>query len=124
MPNLQTASVASVGGLDQVSPPNVLSQKPGSAVILQNFESLPEGGFRRIHGYTPLTKSLPHLFSIIVCYYHSVAENSDNKKQRDPLPVHGYIMILSLLWCHPFQFKARHFSLQDTFIHLFQLYAT
>ncbi len=55
MPNLQTASVSAVGGLDLVSPPTVLSQKPGAAVVLNNHEVLHEGGFRRIHGYTPTT---------------------------------------------------------------------
>lgn len=48
--NLQTFQAPAVGGLDLVSPPQVLSQKPGAAAILENFETLIEGGYRRING--------------------------------------------------------------------------
>lgn len=52
MPNLQTFQVPAIGGLDLVSPPQVLAQKPGAAVELENYESLIEGGYRRINGMT------------------------------------------------------------------------
>lgn len=52
MADLQTFPVAAVGGLDLVSPPQVLAQKTGAAVILNNYEALIEGGYRRINGYT------------------------------------------------------------------------
>lgn len=49
---LQTFPVAAVGGLDLVSPPQVLAQKTGAAVTLTNYEALIEGGYRRINGFT------------------------------------------------------------------------
>lgn len=48
--NLQTYSAPAVGGLDLVSPPQVLAQKPGAAIMLENYETLIEGGYRRING--------------------------------------------------------------------------
>lgn len=48
---LQTMQVPAIGGLDVVSPPQVLAQNAGGASILNNFEALPEGGYRRINGY-------------------------------------------------------------------------
>ena len=48
---LMTLPVPAVGGLDLVSPPQILTQKPGAAVQLNNMENLPEGGYRRINGY-------------------------------------------------------------------------
>ncbi|AHK11866.1 amidase [Vibrio phage CHOED] len=50
---LQTFSVPAVGGLDLVSAPQVLSQKPGAALVLNNYEALAEGGYRRINGMVP-----------------------------------------------------------------------
>lgn len=54
MPNLTTFPVSSIGGLDIVTPPQLLSDKPGAAVELQNYEALTEGGYRRIRGYLPI----------------------------------------------------------------------
>ena len=54
MPNLTTFPVSSIGGLDIVTPPQLLSNKPGAAVQLENYEALTEGGYRRIRGYTPI----------------------------------------------------------------------
>jgi hypothetical protein len=51
MPTIQTLPVATIGGLDLVSPPQLLAQKAGSALTLNNFEALVEGGYRRINGY-------------------------------------------------------------------------
>lgn len=51
--NLQTFPSPAIGGLDLVSPPQVLAQKPGAAVLLENFETLIEGGYRRINGMVP-----------------------------------------------------------------------
>lgn len=48
---MQTLPVPAVGGLDLVSPPQVLSRNPGAAVVLNNFEPLTEGGYRRINGF-------------------------------------------------------------------------
>lgn len=50
--SLQTFQVPAVGGLDLVSPPQVLAQKAGAALTLNNFEALAEGGYRRINGFT------------------------------------------------------------------------
>jgi len=55
MPNLTTFPVSSVGGLDIVTPPQLLSNKPGAAVQLENYEALTEGGYRRIRGYLPIS---------------------------------------------------------------------
>lgn len=52
MANLQTFPVPAIGGLDLVSPPQVLASTPGAAVVLNNYESLPEGGYRKINGFT------------------------------------------------------------------------
>lgn len=52
MANLQTFPVPAVGGLDLVSPPQILAQKAGAGLTLRNFEALPEGGYRRINGFT------------------------------------------------------------------------
>lgn len=52
MANLQTFPVSAVGGLDLVSPPQVLAQKPGFATELNNYEVLVEGGYRKIDGFT------------------------------------------------------------------------
>lgn len=51
MSELKTFPVPAQGGLDLVSPTQVLAQKPGFAVELNNMEALPEGGYRRIKGY-------------------------------------------------------------------------
>ena len=51
MAELKTFPVPAQGGLDLVSPTQVLAQKPGFAVELNNMEPLPEGGYRRIKGY-------------------------------------------------------------------------
>lgn len=51
MPNLQTAPISAMGGLDLMSTPQVLAQKGGWAVRLNNYEGLIEGGYRRINGY-------------------------------------------------------------------------
>lgn len=51
MAALQTYQIPAIGGLDLASPPQVLAQKPGAAIELNNFESLPQGGYRRINGY-------------------------------------------------------------------------
>lgn len=48
--SLQTFPAPAIGGLDLVSPPQVLSRKPGAAVELNDFEALIEGGYRRING--------------------------------------------------------------------------
>lgn len=53
-PRLQTFPVSSLGGLDLVTPPHLLAQKVGSAVRLQNYEALTEGGYQRISGYSAL----------------------------------------------------------------------
>lgn len=52
MAELQTLPVAASGGLDVVSPPQSLAQRPGVAVELNNYEALAEGGYRKIKGYT------------------------------------------------------------------------
>lgn len=54
MPNLRSFPVSSVGGLDVVTPPQLLSDKPGAAVRLENYEALTEGGYRRVRGYDPI----------------------------------------------------------------------
>lgn len=54
MANIKTFPVSSLGGLDLVTPPHLLAQKAGMAVKLQNYEVLPEGGYRRIKGFTKL----------------------------------------------------------------------
>ncbi|WFZ78494.1 hypothetical protein MQM1_011 [Aeromonas phage vB_AsaP_MQM1] len=51
MSELNTFPVPAVGGLDLVSPPQVLAQKAGAAVQLNNYEAVAEGGYRRINGY-------------------------------------------------------------------------
>lgn len=48
---LQTFPVPAIGGLDLVSPPQVLSTTPGAATTLNNYEALPEGGYRKINGF-------------------------------------------------------------------------
>jgi hypothetical protein len=48
---LQTIQVPALGGLDLASPPQVLAQNPGAAVVLNNYEALTEGGYRKIHGF-------------------------------------------------------------------------
>lgn len=52
MAELQTLPVAAVGGLDTVSPPQILAQNPGLATELINYEPLAEGGYRKMKGYT------------------------------------------------------------------------
>lgn len=49
--SLKSFQIPAVGGLDLVSPPQILAQKPGGAVQLNNMEVLPEGGYKRINGY-------------------------------------------------------------------------
>lgn len=49
--NLQTFSVPAVGGLDLVSPPQLLADKAGFATTLNNYEAMAEGGYRRINGF-------------------------------------------------------------------------
>lgn len=51
MAALQTFPINAYGGLDQMSSPQVLAGKPGSATKLQNYEPLIEGGYRKINGY-------------------------------------------------------------------------
>lgn len=51
MAQLQTFPVAAFGGLDLVSPTQLLSQRPGFGVLLNNMECRPEGGYQRIKGY-------------------------------------------------------------------------
>lgn len=54
MTSLKTFPVSSGGGLDVVTPPQLLSNKPGAAVVLENFEALTDGGYQRIRGYVEL----------------------------------------------------------------------
>ena len=49
---LQTFPVAAAGGLDLVSSLQVLAQKPGAAVVLENYEVLNEGGYQKVKGLT------------------------------------------------------------------------
>lgn len=75
MAELQTLSVAAMGGLDLVSPTQVLAQKPGTASTLVNYEPLPEGGYRRIKGYTRYG-DIPDAFDGMelrgIAYYHGI----------------------------------------------------
>lgn len=59
---LQTFQVPAVGGLDLVSTTQTAAQKPGSAFELLNYEVLPEGGYRKINGYSYLG-SLPDFYT-------------------------------------------------------------
>lgn len=50
--SLQTFPVPAIGGLDLVNPPQVLAQNPGGALVLNNYEALTEGGYRKVSGFT------------------------------------------------------------------------
>lgn len=52
MAQLQTLPVAAMGGLDTVSPPQVIASHPGMATRLENYEALTMGGYRKINGYS------------------------------------------------------------------------
>ena len=52
MDKLQTSSIALKGGLDTVSTSQEMLSKPGWARTLLNFEVSPDGGYRRVNGYT------------------------------------------------------------------------
>lgn len=51
MASLQTVEVSAIGGLDMVSPPQVLAAQPGLASVLNNYEALPKGGYRKVKGF-------------------------------------------------------------------------
>lgn len=61
---MQTFVVNSKGGLDLATPPSVISNKPGWALRLSNYEALTEGGYRRIEGYSAIAPLPPGITDI------------------------------------------------------------
>lgn len=81
MAALQTYPVNALGGLDLMSTPQSLAEKPGWALKLTNYEALVEGGYKKIKGYKRYS-TLPDEWGSLnirgITYYKGVVIVLDN----------------------------------------------